>query len=100
MADDHRLEGKWPIKYVVDYEIEELQDGFYHHEFVDYQEYLFDQVQQLLELKPMSESDLRLAQFTVEMLRLGIIGVLKKTLFAHQIEQQVWRIENGTEQEG
>ena len=94
------MAGKWPIKNVVDYEIEDLLEGDVHHAFIDYHEYLFDQVQELLKLEPMSDSDIRLAKMTVDILRLGIIGVLKKTLFSQQIEQQVWRLDGGAEQEG
>lgn len=97
MQDRQDADFKWPIKYVFDYELESFQEDFYSHEFVDYHEYLFDQLQQLLSAETIRESDLRYARFTVECLRFGVIGVLKKTLFAHQIEQQVWRSTNGTE---
>jgi hypothetical protein len=100
MIGQEGLAGKWPIKNVVDYEIEDLLEGDVHHAFIDYHEYLFDQVQELLKLEPMSDSDIQLARMTVDILRLGIIGVLKKTLFSQQIEQQVWRLDDGTEQEG
>ena len=100
MIGQEGLAGKWPIKNVVDYEIEDLLEGDVHHAFIDYHEYLFDRVQELLKLEPVSDSDIQLARMTVDILRLGIIGVLKKTLFSQQIEQQVWRLDDGTEQEG
>ena len=94
------MAGIWPIKNVVDYGLDEFAEEHFHPDFVDYHEYLFDQVQELLKSEPMSDSDLRLARVTVEILRETIIGVLKKRLLAHQIEQQVWRLDRGAEQEG
>ena len=64
------MAGKWPIKNVVDYEIEDLLEGDVHHAFIDYHEYLFDQVQELLKLEPMSDSDIQLTRMTLKRWRL------------------------------
>ena len=71
---------KWDIEYEYDYQLDSLHDKPYHKDFVDYHEYLFDFVQKTLAIEPFTEKDRKVVDYYIYILRLGVIGVLKKGL--------------------
>ena len=78
---------EWELKYKYDYQLHQLHNKPYHKDFVDYQEYLFDMVQKTLATEPFTEEDRKAVEFQINMLRLGVIGVLKKGL--HREQKQI-----------